>query len=283
MQPNQFDSPARPVSAGAASRPVRASVLAGALTLALVAPAAAWGQGADFSWRGALEEGQTIEIKGVNGAIRASSAAGSEVEVTAAKRARRSDPNEVRIEVVTHEGGVTICAVYPTPSGQRENECRPGGEGRMETRNNDVSVEFTVYVPEGVHFAGRTVNGEIEAVSLPRDADLNTVNGGIKLTTRGFATANTVNGSITATIGRADWDGALRFKTVNGGIRLNLPDAIAAEFDAQTVNGSISTDFPVQVQGRFGPRQLRGTIGDGGPRRLEVQTVNGSIEIRRAT
>lgn len=277
------------IDTGTQVRPARRTFLAGALAgalglaLTLAAPAVAWAQNPDFSWRGAVGEGKTLEIKGVNGAIIATTASGPEVEVTATKSARRSDPDEVRIEVITHEGGVTICAVYPSPRLRRENECRPGDDGGMTVRNNDVNVEFTVRVPHGVDFVGKTVNGKIQALSLPGNVDLTTVNGGIEVTTSGLATANTVNGSISATIGRAEWDGTIRFKTVNGGIRLNLPDAISAQFKARTVNGGIATDFPVQVQGRFGPREMNGTIGSGGARRLEVETVNGSIEIKRVT
>lgn len=279
-----YANPGRPVALATRSA---FRTLAGAsallLALTLLAPAAARGQSPDFSWRGALPAGQSIEVKGVNGAIRAVSVSGNEVEVTASKSARRSNPDEVTVEVVTHKDGVTICAVYPGPRG-RQNECLPGSAGRMETRNNDVDVEFTVHVPRGVHFVGRTVNGDVEALSLLSDVRIRTVNGGIRLTTIGQASATTVNGSIAASIGRTDWEGAIQFKTVNGGITLDLPAAIAAEFDANTTNGSISSDFPIQVLGRISPRQLRGTIGEGGEaRRLEVRTVNGSIKLRKST
>ena len=75
----------------------------------------------DFQWRGQLGSGQTIEVKGVNGDVRAVAGSG-ETEVTAVKHAHRSDPDEVKIEVVEDEGGVTICAVYPS-DGRRENRC----------------------------------------------------------------------------------------------------------------------------------------------------------------
>lgn len=255
-----------------------------ALALALgLAPAPALAQNADFSWRGSLPQGQAIEIKGVNGPIRAVAATGAEVEVVAVKSARRSNPDEVTFDVVTHQDGVTICAVYPN-RGNRPNECRPGEGGRMETRNNDVNVEFTIRVPRGVHFVGRTVNGDVDAESLPGDVDAHSVNGGIRLTSAGIATASTVNGSITATLGRADWSGTNRFKTVNGAITLDLPALLSAELDASTVNGSITTDFPIQVQGRIDRRRISGAIGEGGgERRLEVKTVNGSIRLRKTT
>jgi hypothetical protein len=47
------------------------------------------------------------------------------------------------------------------------------------------------------------------------------------------------------------------------------------------VNGSITTDFPLTVQGKWGPRKAHGTIGGGG-RELSLETVNGSVELRKA-
>ncbi|HUG52048.1 MAG TPA: DUF4097 family beta strand repeat-containing protein [Vicinamibacteria bacterium] len=236
---------------------------------------------ADFEWRGRVAPGKTVEIKGVNGAIQASLAAGDEVEVTASKRGRRSDPGSVRVEVVEHAGGVTVCAVYPDVDGRR-NECQPGEGGRMSTRDNDVNVHFTVKVPRGVGFAPRTVNGEIEVSDLEGDVDARTVNGSVELATSGRAEARTVNGSIRARAGRADWTGDAAFKTVNGSITLTLPASTAAEVRAATVNGDIETDFPLTVTGRVSRRRLVGTIGAGG-RSLELETVNGSIHLRKSS
>src|SRR3989441_7522539 len=84
------------------------ALLPAAAALAL-APRTAAAQ-REFHWKGTVAPGKAIEIKGVNGDVRASAGSG-DVEVTAVKRARKSDPDEVKIEVVQHEGGVTICAV----------------------------------------------------------------------------------------------------------------------------------------------------------------------------
>jgi putative adhesin len=250
---------------------------AGAAAILLATPVAA----EDFQWRGRVPAGKTVEIKGVNGAIEASAAGGDEVEVTATKRGRRSDPGSVRIEAIEHAGGVTICAVYPDVDG-RKNECRAGDGGRMSTRDNDVDVHFTVRVPRGVAFAPRTVNGDVEATDLEGDVDASTVNGSIQVSTSGHAQAQTVNGSIRARAGRADWDGDAEFKTVNGSITVTLPSSTAADVKAETVNGEIETDFPLTVSGRFSRRHLSGTIGGGG-RVLELETVNGSIHLRKSS
>lgn len=236
----------------------------------------------DFRWSGRLGAGQTIEIKGINGDVRAEASSGNEVEVTAIKKGRRSDPKEVEIRVVEHSRGVTICAVYPSADASRPNQCAPDNGGHMNTRDNDVEVEFKVRVPQGVRFSGRTVNGGIETGELGSDVDAKTVNGSIKVSSTGVASAKTVNGSINATLGRADWNGALEFKTVNGAITLDLPSEMSAEVKAQTLNGDILSDFPMTVMGRKSRRELNGTIGSGG-RELSLKTVNGSIRLRRAS
>ncbi len=253
-----------------------ATLVAAGLAFAPAALAAA-----DFEWKGRLAAGRTLEIKGVNGSIDAQPASGGEIEVTACKTARRSDPESVEIAVVEHAGGVTICAVYPTPGGSsRTNECAPAHGGRMNTRDNDVKVDFTVRVPAGVKFAGTTVNGEIDAGPLDADTELQTVNGSIRATSKGIVRAETVNGSIDARMGRADWTGDLELQTVNGSVTVDLPASASADVTAKTVNGDIETDFPLTVRGRISRRSLSGTIGAGG-RGLEIETVNGGIRLRK--
>jgi DUF4097 and DUF4098 domain-containing protein YvlB len=200
------------------------------------------------------------------------------VDVKATKSARRSDPDEVTIEVIEHDGGVTICAKYPGEG----NSCGPGDQGQMNTHHNDVRVDFEVQVPAGVKLVAHTVNGGIQAEGLQGPVEAETVNGNVRVTTSGFASAQTVNGSIVASLGSATWPESVEFNTVNGEIRLTLPAKLDAELRAQTVNGSIDTDFPVTVQGKFNRRHLHGTIGKGG-RRLDLETVNGSITLQSAS
>ncbi len=252
----------------------------GMTLLALVTLTSSLGaQEGDFMWRGQIAQGDVIEIRGVNGDVRVLPATGREVEVTATKRADRSDPEDVRIEVVTHSDGVTICALYPQRRGGY-SECEQGGPRENSTRRNDVEVDWTVLVPVGVEVLGYTINGDVDARGLESNAFLGTVNGDVDVETSGYAEASTVNGSIDAEMGRADWAGTLRFSTVNGSISITVPDGFEAEVEGRTVNGGLETDFPLTIRGRFGPRRFSGTIGDGG-RGLDMNTVNGSLRILR--
>ena len=236
----------------------------------------------EFHWSGRINQGQTIEVKGINGSVRAEPSSGNEAEVTAKKTARRSNPKEVEIRVVEHSGGVTICAVYPSDNPGNPNSCEPGENGSSHTHDNDVQVDFTVRVPQGVRFSAKTVNGDIETSALSSDVDAKTVNGSVKIAAAGVVSAKTVNGSINASLGSANWTGSLDFKTVNGGITLDLPSNTNAQVQADTLNGEISSDFPLTAQSRSDRRHLSGTIGGGG-RELSLKTVNGSIHLRRAT
>jgi len=257
-----------------------AGALACAPALTVGDPAAAPApqqQGNQWSWHGRLASGKTLEIRGVNGPITADAASGDEVVVTAEKHGRRSDPDEVRIEVVQGADGVTICAVYPGNS----NRCGSDDDYHMSTHDNDVEVRFHAQLPAGVRFVGETVNGDVEANDLSGPVRASTVNGGVRLSTSaGDASGNTVNGSVTAVV-RGQGQGPLRFRTVNGSVTVSLPKQLDADLEAETVNGAIETDYPITVTGRLTPRRLNGRIGQGG-RSLRLETVNGSIHIRTA-
>src|SRR5882762_6489810 len=222
-------------------------------------------QAQDFNWHGRLAAGKRLEVKGVDGDVRAVLATGGEAFVNARKHSRRSDPDEVEIKVVESDDGITICAVYPTPRRAREeNSCEPGDRWHSNTDNNDVTVDFEVQVPAGVEFNGQTVNGEMRAEGLRGDVRASSVNGSVRVTTTGVAEASTVNG------------------TVNAGITLILPGKLDTEIRANTVNGDIETDWPLTITGRFSNRRLRGTIGAGG-RGLNLSTVNGEIRLKKGT
>ena len=254
------------------------TALATLLAAALAFPALAAQE--DFHWSGNVAQGAAVEIKGVNGGISATGTSSGQVEVTAIKKGRKSDPAQVKVEVVEHAGGVTICAVYPAVDG-KPNTCAPGKGGHMSVKDNDVNVEFHVKVPAGVRFVGKTVNGGIAASGIAADAEAETVNGGVDIDAAGTARATTVNGGITARLGRADWTGTLSLTTVNGGIEIAVPDGLNADVKASTVNGEIETDFPITMSGKISKRHIQGTIGSGG-RLLEMTTVNGGIELKKA-
>jgi hypothetical protein len=235
----------------------------------------------DWVWHDRVASGGTVEVRNINGALKVEATGGDLVEVVGHTESSDDDAPEMKVEVVKHAQGVTICAVYPAAPGAPPNECKPGG-GHMETRNGrHASIAFTVKLPAGLRFVGRTVNGSIETTALGGDADVSSVNGSIKVSSPGLVRANTVNGSIHASFGRTDWSGEIRVTTVNGSVTVELPPEASTDVALATVNGRIDSDFGLaglSVEAR--PRKLAGTIGHGG-RLLKVDTVNGSVNLRR--
>jgi DUF4097 and DUF4098 domain-containing protein YvlB len=198
---------------------------------------------------------------------------------------------------VPHAGGITICAIYPSDNPDNPNSCEPGrtnfkgfnteptkehldGLATANVRRNDVSVDFKIRVPNGVAFIGRTINGEISARSLTGNVDSRTVNGSVDISTTGYAWASTVNGEISARMGRADWSDAMNFHTINGDIDLDFPSSLNTAIEAETFNGDIESDFPLTVKTKVSRKHMSGTIGSGG-RVLLLKTLNGSIRVRR--
>jgi len=237
----------------------------------------------EFRWSGHIAPGAAVEIKGINGDIKAEPATGDEVQVVAVKSSRRGNLNSVELKVVEHAGGVTICAIYPSDDLTNPNACEPrGSDAHRNVSNNDVRVDFRVRVPQRVGFIAHTINGEIGATSLASNVVSKTVNGSIRISTSGYAEATTMNGEIAAKLGDANWPEALTFKTLNGEITLDLPADTSTDVKAETFNGTINSDFPMRLTSLTTRRLVSGRIGVGG-RALFLKTLNGSINLRRAS
>ncbi len=254
-----------------------------ALALAFLSGAAG-AQDQVVEWSGRLGDGQTLEVKGITGSIRAELASGSAAEVVAEKRGDRDDFGRVRILVDEGRGGVTLCAVYGD-SGRSSCDYNDDGERDEGNRHNsiDVSVDFVVRVPAGVDFVGTMVTGDVWAEGLRSDVDANSVTGDVRVSTTGIARANTVTGEIDVEIGHMDWD-RLSFKTVTGDITLRLPADFDGDVEFESLSGDLDSDFDIQVtreRRRWVGSHVQGTIGRGG-RDLQLNTVSGDVRLLRA-
>jgi hypothetical protein len=240
----------------------------------------------DFSWDGRITNGHWLYVRDLNGSIRVERATGDRAEVTAVKRYRRGNPEDVRIETRRlggDDGDVIICAFWAENASCDEDGYRSHDDNNWRNRNNnnDTSVEFTIKLPPGVRLGVSTVNGGVTVNGATSEVRASTVNGRVSaMSSGGPVNASTVNGDIDVRM-RELGTGDLEYSTVNGSIEIEVPANLDADLDMRTVNGSLSADFPITLQGRVNPRRMRATIGKGG-RRLRLETVNGSVELRKA-
>ena len=228
-----------------------------------------------FDWSGTIEAGDRLDVRGVNGSITATAVSGRTATVTAQVRANAGDASSVDIQVVTHAGGVTICAIYPDVPGEPQNRCDP--DGGSQSADSPVTVDFVVQIPADVECTSVTVNGDIAVLGLERPANLVTVNGNVEATTTSLLTIATVNGSIDATLEAAVLPGPWSLATVNGAAAARLPETVGASFSGTVVSGSVVSDFEIT---ETAPGVWSGTIGAGGPP-IAISVVNGNLALLR--
>ncbi len=281
----------------------RVSVLVGSLVLvAASAGAQEVGRNSEtWNWEGRVESGRWFRLSSVNGPVTIEPSSDNMVHVRAVKDVGRGSVTDVAFQVIQSGGDVRVCALW------RRDVCDEDGlrsrrrddDDDDDRDRRDVKVRFTVRVPAGVRLSAGTVNGEMRVRDLSSDVRASTVNGRVEVqnvggevrattvngavdvTTRnGPVDATTVNGSVKVRMTALNREGDMRFHTVNGDVIVETPSSLDARVSLSTLHGSISSDYPVQLSGRFGPRRASGTIGRGG-REIDMETVNGDIELRK--
>src|SRR5437899_614364 len=75
--------------------------------------------------------------------------------------------------------------------------------GTPTTHGDRTKVNFTVRLPENLRFAGQSVNGDVKAQDMGRFVRASTVNGSVRVSTKAWAELSSVNGSIDASMSRA--------------------------------------------------------------------------------
>ena len=269
--------------------PLRSMALGATAVVTLASTAAAQRQEQSaLDWTGRVAAGRTIVVRNLNGEIDVRPADGDRASIVATKSWRRGRPELVRVElkrVGGDDGTVVACAFWNEEASCDETGYRSGRSRGMRWDDDngpgDVSVRFEIRVPRGVKVVTSSVNGGIGVEGATASVEAETVNGSISARTSGGPVrARTVNGGLDVTMGTTLTED-LEFETVNGGITLTVPEGLDADLSMKTVNGNVSTEFPVTVTGRLNPKKLNATLGKGG-RRLSLETVNGSVRLRKS-
>jgi hypothetical protein len=237
----------------------------------------------EWSWRGVVAKGGTLEVSGVLGDIQVTRGTGTEVVAKAVKHGRRHDASEVDIKVIKRADGVLICTLYPTRyDSDRENTCDDDGDGNhSNVRDNDVEVDFTIEVPDGVNVDVKTIVGDVEATGIRGSVDASSVTGSVVVEASGEVSAHSVSGDVRATIGSASPARDLDFKTISGDVTLTVPQNFNADLYLKSQFGRVDTDFDLTLRkSRFG-ESLRGKAGKGGAA-LDASTLSGRISLKTA-
>jgi DUF4097 and DUF4098 domain-containing protein YvlB len=263
--------------------------------------------------RSAAPDGQ-VDIENMAGSIRVTGWNKAEVAVSGRLGHRASGLNlsggasQTRIEVETEGNphGVRSDLDIKVPAGS-------------QLRVDGFEASITIAGVTGTVQA-ETVNGTITLTGGTKDVELQAVNGGVEVArasgriraesvngpvtvrdSSGELESSTVNGPLVVTGGT--WDqvhietvsGSLRFEavlpkqatldaeTVSGSVELVLPPGIAADFSLSSFSGDIENEFgpaPTRQSRWTTEKELSFSTGGGGAR-VTVQTLSGSIHLRK--
>ena len=215
-----------------------------------------------------------IEIDNLDGAVHISTWDRNEVQVDAVKTAHTKERlDEAKIEIDADANHLSIRTTYP------DHDHTFWHDGH---HNDPANVEYTLTVPRQARLDEiKLVNGALDLRGMAGEVRASCVNGSIHARElQGPAELKTVNGGLDAEVETPAT--GLKFSSVNGGVRVTLPSDTSADIHARTMSGSISNDFGLsEVRHQFVGRSLHGELGSGSSR-IDVSTVNGSIEIRHA-
>ena len=223
-----------------------------------------------FSYK--LNDGGRFSISNVNGSISVTGGSGDSVEIIAIKKAdNQKELDNIEIEISHSADEIVV-------------ETELGKSDRWYSRgNNSGSVKYEVIVPEGTRLDSvDTVNGNVNINGVSGKVVAESVNGDLDISDlAGDVGLSTVNGSIDAVFSRLDEDQRVKAETVNGRVTIKLPADADVEISADTLNGGISaSDFGLEVDKGFVGSERNGQIGNGSAR-LNSDTVNGGIKIRK--
>ena len=223
-----------------------------------------------FSYK--LDDGGRFSLSNVNGSVVVTGGGGDSVEIIATKKAdNQEDLDKIEIEISHSAAEIVV-------------ETELGESNRWFSHgNNSGSVKYEVIVPVSTHLDSvETVNGNVNISGVSGKVVAESVNGDLEVSDlAGDVGLSTVNGSIEAEFSRLEDQQRVNMETVNGRVSIDLPENADADISADTLNGGINaSDFGLETEKGFVGSDLNGKIGNGGAR-VNIDTVNGSIKIRR--
>jgi hypothetical protein len=223
-----------------------------------------------------------VSIQNVAGEISVGVGPGDDVSIEAVKRTRgdRSELNQVDVIVDERGGRLDVRA-----------------ERRSYFRNDRVSVDFTVVVPEGASVELRSVSGNVRVTGVkgvvraqsvsgnvvtsgtPRVEYARTVSGDVELTGLSMdsdMTAQSISGSVRANGLKAR---GLEVSTVSG--EVSLRDASCERLNARSISGGIDYNGALLKNGRYDVSShsgsVRFTLASGTGFELNTTSFSGSV------
>jgi hypothetical protein len=261
-----------------------ALLLACAAPLTLTPFSAGAAQQADFRWEKQLAADKVVSLHNLSGRISVTPSTTGRVEIVGTRRGRGRTDDEVTIEIVEHDRGITACTMYKN----LDMECHDGGfqihsRGRRNSRDYDDNayMDMEVRVPKGMRVTANSVSGDVRVSGMEGVVRAGSVSGDVRMEQLKATSvrASSVSGDVDVIIDNLTGDGMLNFSSVSGNVTVELPKGLDADVSMRSVSGSLDSDFPLTLNGRVSRSSINARIGKGG-RELDVHTVSGDVRLR---
>jgi DUF4097 and DUF4098 domain-containing protein YvlB len=218
---------------------------------------------AEFRARYSLVSTGRVAIQNLYGDVQITAWDRDEVLIEATKHsadARHLD--DARIVVDTADGLVSIRTQYVGSDAE-----------------NPAAVEYRIMVPRKANLDNvKLVNGGLSISGVQGGVKASSVNGSIRVEKlEGEADLSTINGHVDAQFQSVSRCHSITLSSVNGPIRLSLPQGASATVTAQNRSGGIDSDFGLAWRASTGHR-LDAALNGGGAV-IRLHNVNGGISI----
>ncbi len=212
----------------------------------------------------------SLRLENINGSVNISAWDKEIIKVTAVITAdEQDDLDRITIEMNQNSRGVNVETEYEKSS-------------RWGNSHNTGKVDYTIFVPKSADLSSiDLVNGSLVIKDVEGEINADLVNGSIEASGLSSASEfNSVNGSIKVSYRNIDRNvGRIELETVNGGIKLYVPDDLNASVSIETMHGGISNDFGLKSnKNMFSGRSLKGDVGNGDVQ-VTLESVNGSVKL----
>ncbi|HEK85878.1 MAG: DUF4097 family beta strand repeat-containing protein [Candidatus Saccharicenans sp.] len=158
---------------------------------------------------------------------------------TTEAKAKKS-ANEVKIEVTAEPGLVKIETRYP------ESKKWFGGD-------SNVSVDYTIWIPEGASIESKSVSGDVQVDKAGGSVKVSTVSGALIITGgKKLISAKAVSGDIKV----MEAEGDCELNSVSGDIAVNQ---VKGSVEAETVSGSIKLQ-DIREARRVSAKSISGSV-----------------------
>ena len=195
------------------------------------------------------DPGNKLRAMNINGSLTIEAYDGQSVEMSVKETisGTRSEMEQGRqeLEFKLEKRGRLILAYLDAPFVTLRIE---DGKIHYHINRNEESYSFThevhLRVPRGILLEGSTINrGDLQITGSFREVKAKNINGAIELRKMTSKTeASTINGDISASYEKSP-DKDSQYQTVNGSIRVYMPEDLSAEVYFKSLHGELFTDF----------------------------------------